>query len=359
MTARSPRWSKGSAGEPGSPWSSGDAPSMPAKEPGPIVLARSADHAGGRRARCRSGRRSIGSVGPVGSVGSIPRNPYGPDEPFDRLILVPGEASPPKSDTGPFRVELLRICRERDLDLAPGLSPFGRFPIDRGPQFRIAGPGSGPEVKEVRTSSFFAELLISTEPRLRIVGEASLERLKATDAPGALGTPGADGRGTQGPGRAVPDESPPRSGTCIPGCASARGPGAPRRPSFDGSPWPIRPRRVAAWPNSRASSPSRSWAGGPIPSSCPWPTPGQDDRERRGPLDDPRGRGEAQPILMARSNSRSRPKRPAETLRVQGPGIGPLEINRPTGSHRARDRDPGRPGPVDRVELPPAAGHRD
>ena len=52
-----------------------------------------------------------------------PQHSYGLEEPFDRLILAPGEASPPRSDTGPFRVELLRICRERDLDLTPGLYP--------------------------------------------------------------------------------------------------------------------------------------------------------------------------------------------------------------------------------------------
>ena len=127
------------------------------------------------------------------------RNPFGTDEPFDQLLLVPGEASPPKSDAGPFRVELLGIRRERDLDLAPGLSQFGRFPIDRGPQSRVAGPGSGPEVKDVRTSSFFAELLISIEPRLRIFGKASLERLKATDAQGhsVLREPTAEERKAQ------------------------------------------------------------------------------------------------------------------------------------------------------------------
>ena len=45
----------------------------------------------------------------------------------------------------------------------------------------------------------------------------------------------------------------------------------------------------------------------------------------------------------------------AETLKVQGPGIGPLQINRPIDLIQQRDRDPGRPGPVDRLELPPAA----
>jgi hypothetical protein len=112
------------------------------------------------------------------------RYPFGPGEPFNRLILAPGEASPPRSDVGPFRVELLRICRDRDLDLAPGLSQFGReryIPglVPWGPR-----PGPGPDVKEVRVSRFFAELLISAEPRLRIVGEASLEQLKASDGQG-------------------------------------------------------------------------------------------------------------------------------------------------------------------------------
>jgi hypothetical protein len=112
------------------------------------------------------------------------RHPLSPYELADRPILVPGEAWPPKSDTGSFRVELLRIRRERDLDLTPGLSELGRAPRAFGPSSRPAGPGYGPEVKEVRTSSFFAELLISTEPRLRIVGEASLERLEASDGQG-------------------------------------------------------------------------------------------------------------------------------------------------------------------------------
>jgi hypothetical protein len=113
-----------------------------------------------------------------------PQHLYGPEDRFDRLILVPGQASPPKCDTGPFRVELLRICRERDLDLTPGLSQFGRESTVSGPSSSLAGAGYGPEVKEVRAANFFAELHISTEPRLRIVGEASLERLKASDGQG-------------------------------------------------------------------------------------------------------------------------------------------------------------------------------
>jgi hypothetical protein len=128
---------------------------------------------------------AIDRLGRAGGLRRIhPRQPFGPDEPFDQLLLVPGESSPPRSDAGPIRVELLGIRRERDLDLAPGLSPFDRGRLINGPRSPRAGPGSGPQVKEVRTSRFFAELLISTEPRLRTIGEASLERLKANDAQG-------------------------------------------------------------------------------------------------------------------------------------------------------------------------------
>lgn len=112
---------------------------------------------------------------------SFTRYTFGPDEPFDQLFLVPGAASPPKSDVGPIRVELLGIRRERDLDLAPGALGLDRGPSVAGPPIRLHGPGYGPDVKERRISNFFVELLVSTEPRLRIVGEASLERLKATD----------------------------------------------------------------------------------------------------------------------------------------------------------------------------------
>ncbi len=115
-----------------------------------------------------------------------PQYLYGPEDRFGRLLLVTGQASPPRSDVGPFRVELLRICRERDLDLTPGLShsQFGRVPFVFGPSSRLAGAGSVRDAQEVRASNFFAELLISTEPRLRIVGEGSFERLKAADSQG-------------------------------------------------------------------------------------------------------------------------------------------------------------------------------
>jgi hypothetical protein len=85
---------------------------------------------------------------------------------------------------GPLRVELLRIRRERDLDLTPGVSPFNRRARSSGPISSFAPPGHGPEVKEVRDSNVFAELLISAGPRVSIVGAVSIERLKASDAQG-------------------------------------------------------------------------------------------------------------------------------------------------------------------------------
>ncbi len=107
-----------------------------------------------------------------------PAQGHGLDESFRRLTLVPGESSVPASDAGPFRVELLRISRWRDLDLAPGLgNPAAR-------EFNFGGPRAGPDVAEVRVSDSFAELLISVEPRLRIVGQGDLERLEAVDDQG-------------------------------------------------------------------------------------------------------------------------------------------------------------------------------
>jgi hypothetical protein len=136
----------------------------------------------------------------AGGLRRLYPEPYDqPGEPFNRLTLVPGAASPPHSGAGPFRIELLRISRERDVDLAPGRTLFGRLPMGSGPSPGLARPGDGREVKEVRVSSFYAELLISAEPRLRIVGEASLERLKAADGQGhsVLPDPTAEERKAQ------------------------------------------------------------------------------------------------------------------------------------------------------------------
>ena len=95
---------------------------------------------------CRSGKRSIGSAESGGLRRFYPRDPFGIDEPFDQLLLMPGEASPPKSDAGPFRVELIGIRRERDLDLAPGLSRSAAFRSTAG---RI--PGSSAQAPDPKS----------------------------------------------------------------------------------------------------------------------------------------------------------------------------------------------------------------
>jgi hypothetical protein len=87
------------------------------------------------------------------------------------LALFPGSANPPHSDHGSIRIELLRIRYERDLSLAPGLeSRWGRsagFATENTP-----GQALG------RASNSYAEILISVEPRLRIIGDVSLESLE-------------------------------------------------------------------------------------------------------------------------------------------------------------------------------------
>ena len=287
-----------------------------------------------------------------------PQHPYGLEEPFDRLTLAPGEASPPRSDTGPFRVELLRICRERDLDLTPGLSQSGRGFRDTGPPARLAGPGYGPEVKELRVSNFFAELLISTEPRLRIIGEASLERLHASDEQGrsVLREPTAQERKAEIElFRSNPDIDPK-----------------------------LHPElRFSS--GSRRSGPTQlRWI--PLADSTP---PGVRLAELKGvvavavmgrrtdplvvPLADAQGKTiENDGVRVTIHEAVVKPnyfdgelelsletEKAAETLKVQGPGIGPLKINSTPRSHREGDRDPGRPGPVDRVELLSGRRRRD
>ena len=253
-----------------------------------------------------------------------PREPFGPDVPLDQLLLVPGEASPPKSDSGPIRVELLGIRRERDLDLAPGLAPFGRgFGVPR----RRVGPGSGPE-KEARSSSFQAELLVSAEPRLRIVGEASIERLKATDAEGRsiLDEPTAEelkGQATMfrnnphldpslhpelrfgsGSRRSAPTQfrTIPLADSTLPGGRLAELKGVVAVAIMGRRTDPL------VVPLSGAAEKTIEGDGVRLTVHEAVVKPSQFD-------------GEVEITLES--------ERPAETLKVQGPGIGPLEIARP------------------------------
>jgi hypothetical protein len=257
-----------------------------------------------------------------------PQHSYGLDDPFNCFILVPGEASPPRWDAGPFRVELLRICRERDLDLAPGVSQSGRGFRDSGPRVRLDGPGYGPEVQEVRVSSFFAELLISTEPRLRIVGEASLERLHAFDGQGRslLREPTAQER---------------KAETAM----------FQSNPHLD----PKRHPELRFGVGSRRSSPTQlCWI--PLANSTP---PGDHLAELKGVVAVAVMGRRTDPLIVTLADAQGKTiendgvrltiheavikpsyfdgelelslqtEKAAETLKVQGPGIGPLEISRP------------------------------
>ena len=93
--------------------------------------------------------------------------------PFD-LILVPGRSRPLISDAGAFRVELLRVRQERERNYETQASDFLRF---REPTTPTRGPIAGP----VERSSFAAELLVSAEPRLRILGVGKVEKAAAID----------------------------------------------------------------------------------------------------------------------------------------------------------------------------------
>jgi hypothetical protein len=257
-----------------------------------------------------------------------PRHPFGLREPFDRLILVPGAAPPPRSDAGPFRVELLRVRRERDLDLTPGRDPFGPRLLPSGPPPHGAGLGQGPGAKEARTSRSFAELLISTEPRLRFVGEASLERLKATDDRGhsLLREPTAEERQSQvALLRSNPHLDPRLHPEVRFGVGSRQS--APTQllyvPLDDSSPPGVRLAKLegvvaAAVMARRADSLAMPLA---------------DAKERTIEDDGVRLTVHEAVVKLGQFYGELEltleTERPAETLRVQGPGIGPLEIHRP------------------------------
>lgn len=97
-----------------------------------------------------------------------------PNHPPFELTLLPGTARPPVSDHGPFRVELLRIRddRMRDYGSLESTPPSYRRPF---------GPRSNPTSGPLLQSFFRAELLVSTEPRLRIIGVGAVEKTEAID----------------------------------------------------------------------------------------------------------------------------------------------------------------------------------
>jgi hypothetical protein len=113
-------------------------------------------------------------------------NSFFPFKPPFELTLVPGKARPPASDTGAFRVELLRVHHHRERDY--GNNKF-EFSASRGTTVDKQDVHTG----VIEHSSYAAELLVSAEPRLRIFGVGELEKSEAIDDQGRslLRTPAA------------------------------------------------------------------------------------------------------------------------------------------------------------------------
>jgi hypothetical protein len=272
---------------------------------------------------------AIDRLGQSGKLHRLyPQHPYGLDEPFDRLILAPGAASPPKSDSGPFRVELLRICRERDLDLTPGRSQIVPRPVVAGPPPKLPVAHFGPKVQDVRTASFFAELLISVEPRLRIVGEASVEPFKVSDAQGhsLLREPTAEERKAEIELlRMNPHMDPHLHPEVRYGLGSRRSSPAQLRwiPLADSTPPGVRLAElkgvIAVAVMGRRSEPLVIPLAGAKEKTI------ENDGARltvhEAVINPNQFYGELELSLET--------EKPAETLKIQGPGIGPLEVSRP------------------------------
>ena len=95
--------------------------------------------------------------------------------PFE-MALAPGKGRPPARDTGPFRVELLRVRYFRDRYYGPD---------DRGDD---EGSAFGIKVDKAtgvsEFSSYAAELLVSVEPKLRLFGIGAVEQAEAVDERG-------------------------------------------------------------------------------------------------------------------------------------------------------------------------------
>jgi hypothetical protein len=209
------------------------------------------------------------------------------------------------------------------------MSPFGFGGRVSGPISGVVGPGYGPDVKEHRVSSYFVELLISTEPRLRIVGgEGAVERLKAVDGKGrsVLREPSAEER-------------------------RAQAQLFQNNPHLDPKQHPE--LRFGSWSVQSTTAQIRRI---PLAESAP---PGGRLGEFQGVISVAVMARRADPIVMPLADAKEKTiekdgvrltvheavvkpnyfagelelsletERPAETLRVQGTGIGPLEINRP------------------------------
>jgi hypothetical protein len=119
----------------------------------------------------------------LGRVGGLRReylpardNFFSFKSPFD-FTLVEGQAQPPASDTGPLRVELLRIRHSRERDYGDQDLEFSNFE-------RRATGQRNTQAGVTESSSYAAELLISAEPRLRIFAAGEVENPEAVDEQG-------------------------------------------------------------------------------------------------------------------------------------------------------------------------------
>jgi hypothetical protein len=100
------------------------------------------------------------------------------EPPFFGLALVPGTAGPPAIDSGAFRIELLRVQCRRERDYGNGLSDLEHV------EFGAIAPKRDPASGAVERSSYTADLVVSAEPRLRILTVGDVVDAKAIDDQG-------------------------------------------------------------------------------------------------------------------------------------------------------------------------------
>ena len=100
------------------------------------------------------------------------------EPPFFGLALVSGMARPPATDYGAFRIELLRVQHLRERDYGNGLSDFEHV------DFGAIAPKRDPASGAVERSSYTAELVVSAEPRLRILTVGDVVDTRAVDDQG-------------------------------------------------------------------------------------------------------------------------------------------------------------------------------
>jgi hypothetical protein len=97
------------------------------------------------------------------------------------VTLMPGVGpTPPNSDSGPFRVQLVSIHHHRDLSFAqgPGMMMFGG---DMRPAPAMPNGGAPGQARGVATDTFFANLQLMAEPRMTIAQQGTLRLTEAVD----------------------------------------------------------------------------------------------------------------------------------------------------------------------------------